>query len=162
MLSGAERVVTPYPAETVSSTELKKTGAISLIQSLSYQPGIDRISVGNGIGKPVIRGMSFNRILIYAQGTRVENQQWDDRHDLGISEDGIDKVEIVNGPAALIYGAAVPVDLESIYCVTDGPRDLRRHSRRLEPRQDEGEVSLSLDRHCREVSRPYGRLYGGR
>src|SRR5207237_1668811 len=69
------------------------------------QPGIDKISVGNGISKPVIRGLSFSRILLYQNGTRVENQPWDDRHDLGISENGLDKVEVVKGPAGLIYGA---------------------------------------------------------
>lgn len=95
----------PYSVNTIQSDELKRTGAPSLMQQLSYQPGIDRISVGNGIGKPVIRGLSFNRIMLYTMGTRIENQQWDDRHDLGISEIGLDKVEVINGPAALIYGA---------------------------------------------------------
>jgi iron complex outermembrane recepter protein len=73
--------------------------------NLSYQPGVDRITIGNGIGKPVIRGLSFNRIMLYGQGTRIENQQWDDHHDLGLTDVGVDNVEIVRGPAALIYGA---------------------------------------------------------
>jgi iron complex outermembrane receptor protein len=73
--------------------------------NLSYQPGVDRITIGNGIGKPVIRGLSFNQIMLYGQGTRIENQQWDDHHDLGLTDVGVDNVEIVRGPAALIYGA---------------------------------------------------------
>jgi len=40
--------------------------------NLSYQPGVDKITIGNGIGKPVIRGLSFNQILLYGQGTRIE------------------------------------------------------------------------------------------
>ncbi len=95
----------PYPVNTFSKDELDNTGGLTLMSKLAYEPGIDRISVGMGIGKPVIRGNSFNRILLYSMGTRIENQQWDDRHDLGISENGIEKVEVVNGPAALIYGA---------------------------------------------------------
>ena len=73
--------------------------------NLSYQPGVDQITIGNGIGKPVIRGLSFNQIMLYGQGTRIENQQWDDHHDLGLSDVGVENVEIVRGPAALIYGA---------------------------------------------------------
>lgn len=96
---------TPYSIKTVSVNDLRKTSQPTLVEMLSQQAGIDRISVGNGIGKPVIRGMSFNQILFYSMGTRIENQQWDDDHDMGISDIGIDRVEIVYGPAALIYGA---------------------------------------------------------
>ena len=95
----------PYSANTVSLGEIRKYSSPSVMGNLSYQPGVDRITIGNGIGKPVIRGLSFNRIMLYAQGTRIENQQWDDHHDLGLMDVGIDNIEIVRGPAALIYGA---------------------------------------------------------
>jgi iron complex outermembrane recepter protein len=94
----------PYPVTDFQALELKKTGATNILTSLSYQPGIDRISMGNGINKPVIRGLSFNRILLHQYGTRIENQPWDDRHDIGINELGVEKVELIKGPAALIYG----------------------------------------------------------
>jgi iron complex outermembrane receptor protein len=96
---------TPYPATTITGYEMKKYASPSVMGNLSYQPGVDKITIGNGIAKPVIRGLSFNRILLYTQGTRVENQQWDDHHDLGLSDMGVEQVEIVRGPAALIYGA---------------------------------------------------------
>ncbi len=95
----------PYSVNVISKSELQSTGTPSLMDALSRQPGVDKISLGTGINKPVIRGLSFNRILLYSQGTRVENQQWDDHHDLGISDVGVDKVEIIYGPSALIYGA---------------------------------------------------------
>ncbi len=95
----------PFPVSTISLNALKSYSHPTLMENLAHEPGIDRISLGNGIGKPVIRGLSFNRIMLYSMGTRIENQQWDDRHDLGIVETGIDKVEVVYGPSALIYGA---------------------------------------------------------
>ncbi|MCX6292409.1 MAG: TonB-dependent receptor [Bacteroidetes bacterium] len=95
----------PYPVNTVPNEELSRSGNVNLMTSLASEPGIDKITVGNGITKPVIRGLSFSRILLYQNGTRIENQPWDDRHDLGINENGVDKVEIIKGPAALIYGA---------------------------------------------------------
>ena len=96
---------TPFPANSISQNEIRKYGANSVMKNLSYLPGVDRISIGNAIGKPIIRGLSFNQILLYSQGTRIENQQWDDHHDLGLSDIGVESVEIVRGPAALIYGA---------------------------------------------------------
>ena len=95
----------PYSVNVVTKDELNETGSPSLMDALSRQSGVDKISLGTGINKPVIRGLSFNRILLYSQGTRVENQQWDDHHDLGISDVGLDRVEVVYGPSALIYGA---------------------------------------------------------
>ncbi len=95
----------PYPVLTVSKDETNRMGNVNLLTSLTAQPGIDKITVGNGIAKPVIRGLSFSRILLYQNGTRIENQPWDDRHDIGINENGVDNIEIIKGPAALIYGA---------------------------------------------------------
>ncbi len=95
----------PFSANGVSQKDIRKYSSPSLMGNLSYQPGVDKISLGNGIGKPVIRGLSFNRIMLFSQGTRIENQQWDDHHDLGLSDIGLENVEIVRGPAALIYGA---------------------------------------------------------
>ncbi len=95
----------PFSANSVSQNEIRKYNSLSVMGNLSYQPGVDKITIGTGIGKPVIRGLSFNRIMLYSQGTRIENQQWDDHHDLGLSDIGIENVEIVRGPAALIYGS---------------------------------------------------------
>jgi len=95
----------PYTVHTVSNTELQKTGATTLVESLGSQPGVNFISGGGGIGKPVIRGLGSSRIVLYSMGTKIENQQWDDDHDAGISDAGIDRVEIIYGPSALLYGA---------------------------------------------------------
>jgi len=80
-------------------------GAINLTEKISEIPGITNISTGNGIGKPVIRGLSGNRVLVYTQGIRYENFQNGEKHGLGINESGIDNVEIIKGPASLLYGS---------------------------------------------------------
>ena len=38
-------------------------------------------------------------------GLRFDNQQWQDEHGLGITDIGIDRVEIIKGPASLLYGS---------------------------------------------------------
>ncbi|MEK6154180.1 TonB-dependent receptor [Flavobacteriaceae bacterium 3-367] len=89
--------------ETVAN--LKARGAVTLAQGITNIPGVETVSTGLGIGKPVIRGLSFNRVLVYTQGIRLENQQFGDEHGLGISDAGIESVEVIKGPASLLYGS---------------------------------------------------------
>ncbi|GAB6012714.1 TonB-dependent receptor domain-containing protein [Viscerimonas tarda] len=82
-----------------------ETQGLSLSQKLTGVAGLSNFSTGAGIGKPVIRGLSGNRIAVFSQGVRVENQQWGDEHGLGLDENGYEQVEIVKGPASLLYGS---------------------------------------------------------
>lgn len=86
-------------------SDLKKTGAINLSQGITNIPGVEGVSTGIGISKPVIRGLSANRVLVYAQGIRLENQQFGDEHGLGVNDAGIESVEVIKGPASLLYGS---------------------------------------------------------
>jgi len=91
--------------ENIKLSNAKNIGAINLTEKMSEIPGITNIATGNGIGKPVIRGLSGNRVLVYTQGIRYENFQNGEKHGLGINENGIDNVEIIKGPASLLYGS---------------------------------------------------------
>lgn len=72
---------------------------------LTAVPGVDMISKGSGVSKPVIRGLSMNDILVLNNGVRFENYQYSSHHPLGIDEFGIHDVEIIKGPASLLYGS---------------------------------------------------------
>ena len=63
------------------------------------------ISKGSGVAKPVIRGLSMNDILVLNHGVRFENYQYSSHHPLGIDEFGIEGVEVIKGPASLLYGS---------------------------------------------------------
>lgn len=89
--------------ETVEN--LGRNGAMSLADGITQLPGVESITTGSGIGKPVIRGLSSNRVLVYAQGVRMENQQYGDEHGLGLSSSGVESVEVIKGPASLLYGS---------------------------------------------------------
>ncbi|SDE24309.1 iron complex outermembrane recepter protein [Pricia antarctica] len=91
--------------ERASVAELKTKGAVTLSEGITNIPGVESVSTGLGIGKPVIRGLSSNRVLVYTQGVRLENQQFGDEHGLGISDAGIESVEVIKGPATLLYGS---------------------------------------------------------
>lgn len=72
---------------------------------ISKVPGVDMISKGSGVAKPVIRGLSMNDILVLNNGVRFENYQYSSHHPLGIDEFGIENIEIIKGPASLLYGS---------------------------------------------------------
>ena len=84
---------------------LQKAGGVTLMQGIAQIPGVSELSTGNGIGKPVIRGLSGNRVLVYTQGVRLENQQFGDEHGLGLAGAGVESVEVIKGPASLLYGS---------------------------------------------------------
>ena len=73
--------------------------------SISKLPGVSIISTGAGIGKPSIRGLSSNRVVVLNQGLRLENQQWGEEHGLGLSSSGVNSVEVVKGPLYVLYGS---------------------------------------------------------
>ncbi|RZS95806.1 TonB-dependent receptor [Cecembia calidifontis] len=95
----------PISIEKVDRTDLMKMPAPNLMSALARTPGVSEISLGPGISKPVIRGLSFSRVLSLYQGARFENQQWGADHGLGMTETGIANVEMIKGPASIIYGS---------------------------------------------------------
>jgi iron complex outermembrane recepter protein len=71
---------------------------------LARVPGVNMISKGPGVAKPVIRGLSMDNVLVLNNGIRNENYQYSDHHPLGLDEYGVEDVEIIKGPASLLYG----------------------------------------------------------
>lgn len=91
--------------EHESIKSLQQKGAATLIEGLATIPGVSQVSTGTSIGKPVIRGLSGNRVLVYSQGVRLENQQFGEEHGLGLNDAGVESVEVIKGPASLLYGS---------------------------------------------------------
>ncbi|WP_242084759.1 TonB-dependent receptor [Aestuariivivens sediminis] len=91
--------------ERENANNLQKQGAVTLAQGLSNISGVKNNATGLSIGKPVIRGLSSNRVLVYTQGIRLENQQFGSEHGLGLSSNGIESIEVIKGPASLLYGS---------------------------------------------------------
>ena len=91
--------------EHASVKSLQQKGVATLIEGLATIPGVSQVSTGTSIGKPVIRGLSGNRVLVYSQGVRLENQQFGEEHGLGLNDAGVESVEVIKGPASLLYGS---------------------------------------------------------
>lgn len=93
------------PITLISPAELRTHQSVGIVDAISRQPGVSQITTGSGISKPVIRGLGYNRVLVVNDGVRQEGQQWGDEH--GIEADGqaVHSVEILKGPASLMYGS---------------------------------------------------------
>ncbi|MFK5856377.1 MAG: TonB-dependent receptor [Bacteroidota bacterium] len=90
---------------TISAMELSQSIAPSLIEAIAEVPGVDFISKGPGIGTPVIRGLSLSNILFLNNGVPMKNYQFSANHPYMIDENGVERIEIIKGPASLIYGS---------------------------------------------------------
>ena len=89
----------------VSKEFLNQNRENSLMQTLSKIPGVSTINIGSGQSKPVIRGLGFNRVAVVQNGIKHEAQQWGNDHGLEIDQYGIENIQIIKGPASLVYGA---------------------------------------------------------
>ncbi len=70
----------PQPTSVVAGDELRQAQSPSLGETLVGVAGVHSLSTGVGIGKPVIRGLTSNRVLVLDDGQRLETQQWGDEH----------------------------------------------------------------------------------
>jgi iron complex outermembrane receptor protein len=95
----------PIQITRVNKTELLSTPSTNIIDAISRQPGVSQLTTGPAISKPIIRGLGYNRLVVINDGVRQEGQQWGDEHGIEIDENSVSRVEIVKGPASLIYGS---------------------------------------------------------
>ena len=95
----------PVPTAVVDRTRLNQTSATNLIDAIAHTPGLSQITTGAAIGKPVVRGLGYNRVVTLNNGARQEGQQWGDEHGVEIDEYSVDRAEIIKGPGSLLYGS---------------------------------------------------------
>lgn len=105
-LTGEARYrTTPTPVTVIGKEYLNTRQFTNIIDAVAKQPGMSQITTGSGISKPVIRGLGYNRVLVVNDGIRQEGQQWGDEHGVEIDPQSVGSVEILKGPASLMYGS---------------------------------------------------------
>ena len=96
----------PVPVAVLSKREVNLNSNGNLIDAaVKGVPGLSAVTTGPNISKPFIRGLGYNRVLTLYNGLRQEGQQWGDEHGIEIDQYDIDRIEVVKGPASLIYGS---------------------------------------------------------
>ena len=95
----------PFQVSVMRKEELQQTTPTNIIEAITKKSGVSSLSTGPAISKPVIRGLGYNRVLTINDGVRQEGQQWGDEHGIEIDEASVQKIEILKGPASLVYGS---------------------------------------------------------
>ncbi len=72
---------------------------------LKTLPGVDALSTGPNVSKPIIHGLHSNRVLIINNGVRLEGQQWGTEHGPEIDPFSADHISVVMGANSVRYGA---------------------------------------------------------
>ena len=103
--TATDPLVSPQPTAVLDGENLHAAQAPSLGETLNQVAGVHSLSTGAGIGKPVIRGLTSNRVLILDDGQRMETQQWGDEHGPNIETSLADRIEVIRGPASVLYGS---------------------------------------------------------
>ncbi len=91
---------------TLDSFDLVTNAQGSLGEALKNLPGVANRSFGPGASRPIIRGFDGDRVLLMEDGVRtgdLSSQSGD--HGVTIDPNGLERIEVVRGPATLLYGS---------------------------------------------------------
>ena len=92
--------------DVLGSIELAKKSPVSLGEALDGELGIAKRSFGPGTARPVIRGFDGDRVLVLQDGNRVGGLGFESGdHAEPVDVLTVERVEIVKGPATLLYGS---------------------------------------------------------
>lgn len=135
----------PAPISIVTLAQLQQHASTNIIDALSSQPGISQITTGSGISKPVIRGLGFNRVVVVNDGVRQEGQQWGDEHGIEIDENEVNRVEILKGPASLMFGSDAMAGVINLFSAPILPQGKMQVNALANYQTNNGMMAYSVD-----------------
>jgi iron complex outermembrane receptor protein len=94
------------PAKILSGDELRNKLGSSLGDTLQTELGVSASSFGAGASRPIIRGLGGPRIKILQNGMGVSDVSTiSEDHAVGTGPSTARQIEILRGPASLLYGS---------------------------------------------------------
>ena len=106
--TGTEQAVSSsiQSVDVIGSIDLAKKSPVSLGESLDGELGIAKRSFGPGTARPVIRAFDGDRVLVLQDGNRIGGLGFESGdHAEPIDVLTVERIEIVKGPATLLYGS---------------------------------------------------------
>jgi iron complex outermembrane receptor protein len=94
------------PAVEVSGKTLRQNLGTTIAKTIEAEPGIAQRTMGPAPARPVLRGLSGDRLLILEDGERTGDlSATSSDHAVVIEPISAERIEVIRGPAALIYGS---------------------------------------------------------
>lgn len=95
------------PVSILSGRELSLNRAATLGETLNTLPGVAASSFGPNASRPVIRGLDAERVRIMQNGVGIlDASSLSFDHAVAIDPLVIEQIDVVRGPAALLYGGS--------------------------------------------------------
>jgi iron complex outermembrane receptor protein len=92
-------------SESKSLTELHESSGSSFAEKISDLPGVSVRYNGSAPARPMLRGLTDNEVLILENGLRTGDiSTYDPAHSVPIEEQSISQIDIVRGPASIMFG----------------------------------------------------------
>ena len=95
----------PSQVDSVNGAEKQALESGSLGEMLDHIPGVNNLSAGAQSGKPVIRGMTGERVKILSNGAGTDYQAYGTRHLPNVDAYLSDRIEVIRGPQSVLYGS---------------------------------------------------------
>lgn len=95
------------PVGVIGRLELQQRGQTSLGESLTSLPGVSSSYFGPNASRPVVRGLDGHRVRILSNGgATTDASALSPDHAVPIEVLAVDRIEVLRGPAALLYGGS--------------------------------------------------------
>ncbi|MFM2190412.1 MAG: hypothetical protein RL491_798, partial [Bacteroidota bacterium] len=91
-------------SEAISGDQLALNSGKSLAEGLSSINGVTMLRSGSTVSKPVVHGLSGNRVLILNNGIRLEGQQWGSEHAPEIDPFIAKRMTVIKGSGSVRFG----------------------------------------------------------
>jgi len=102
--SGNTKSISGRTKDYLSAEEITKRQGQNLADILQQINGVTVLNSAGGIAKPVVRGLSGQRLVTLQGNGRVEGQQWGDDHAPEMDPFQAASIELIKGAAAVEYG----------------------------------------------------------
>jgi len=95
------------PTTVLSAAALDRALSATVASTLSGQPGVAVTSMGPATSRPVLRGLSGDRVLVLEDGTRPGDlSSTSSDHAVAVDPVTARQMEVVRGPMSLLYGSS--------------------------------------------------------
>ncbi len=91
--------------EKLQGKKLEQLRGLSLGETLKHLSGVNALSTGTNISKPIVHGLQGSRIVIMNNGVRQEAQQWGNEHAPEVDPFLAQKITVIKGANSIQYGS---------------------------------------------------------
>lgn len=101
----ADEIIQPVSVLRGDELDLRRAGTLGEV--LNGLPGVANSDFGPGVGRPVIRGLQGSRVQVLEDGLRAVDVSGEGAdHAMGIDPSRAEQIEVLRGPATLLYGGS--------------------------------------------------------